>query len=69
MAAIVGILFVISLFRWISGLRRSLSRRSLASSLSQRPTDEIAPEDLSQWVESVRESESEVGGEPGDEPQ
>jgi hypothetical protein len=62
MALIVGILFVISLFRWITGLRRSLSRRSLASSLGRRPTDEIAPEDLSQWVESVQEGEGESEG-------
>jgi hypothetical protein len=57
MALIVAILFVISLFRWIIGLRRSLARRSLASSLIRRPTDEIAPDDLAHWVESVQEGE------------
>jgi hypothetical protein len=55
MAAIVGILFVVSLVRWIAGLRRSLTRGSRASSLARRPTEEIAPEDLAHWVDSVRE--------------
>jgi hypothetical protein len=64
MALIVGIMFAISLFRWINGLRRSLSRPSLASSLGQRPTDEIAPDDLAHWVESVQEGE-----EPRSEPE
>jgi hypothetical protein len=64
MALIVGIMFVISLFRWITGLRRSLSRNSLASTFSRRPTDDIAPEDLSQWVESVGRGEGEGEGEP-----
>jgi hypothetical protein len=59
MALVVAVMFVISLFRWISGLRRSLSRPSLAPSLLRRPTEEIAPEDLSQWVDSVQEGEGE----------
>jgi hypothetical protein len=62
MALIVGIMFLISLFRWIRGLRRSLSRPSLARSLGRRPREEIAPEELSEWVESVREE-----GEPDPE--
>lgn len=66
MASIVGILFVISLFRWINGLRRSLSRPSLAPSLTQRASDEIAPDDLAHWVESVREGEK-PGPEGGEE--
>jgi hypothetical protein len=61
MAMIVGGMFLISLYRWIAGLRRSLSRRNgltaSTSSLINRPTEEIAPEDLAQWVESVREAE------------
>jgi hypothetical protein len=69
MALIVGVMFLISLFRWITGLRRSLSPRSRASLLGGRPTEEIAPEELAQWVESVREDEGETGTgtEPGNE--
>jgi hypothetical protein len=63
MAAIVAVMFLISLSRWIIGLRRSLSRPSLARSLLRRPNEEIAPEDLSQWVDSVQEAEREPEGE------
>ena len=62
MVLIVGVMFLISSFRWIHGLRRSLTRRSHASSPIRRPTDEIAPDDLAQWVESVQEEEG--GAEP-----
>jgi hypothetical protein len=63
MALVVAVMFVISLYRWISGLRRSLSRPSLARSILRRPTEEIAPEDLSQWVDSIQEGEREPEGE------
>jgi hypothetical protein len=64
MALIVGVMFVVSLFRWITGLRRSLTRGSQAASLSRRPTEEIAPEDLAHWVESAREDEGESEDRP-----
>jgi hypothetical protein len=63
MALIVGVMFVISLFRWIHGLRRSLSAgaRTQRASFIGRPAEEIAPDDLAQWVESVQDEESEPG--------
>ena len=54
MALAVAIMFVISLYRWIAGLRRSLAPSSRAVSLSHRPTEELDPSDLAQWVDSVR---------------
>jgi hypothetical protein len=59
MALVVAILFVISLYRWIAGLRRSLSPASRAEALSRRPSEELDPTDLAEWVESVRADESE----------
>ncbi len=59
MALIVAAMFVISLYRWIAGLRRSLSPASRATSLAHRPTEELDPTDLAEWVESVREDEDE----------
>jgi hypothetical protein len=70
MALIVGLMFVISLFRWIAGLRRSLTGGSRAATLARRPTEEIAPEDLDRWVQAVQhdEVEPEEGPEAGDPP-
>jgi hypothetical protein len=61
MAGVVALLFVVSLFRWLAGLRRWAAPRtgSRAGLLSRRPTEEIEPADLAQWVESVREEEPE----------
>jgi hypothetical protein len=59
MALIVAVLFAVSLYRWLAGLRRWASPRSRASLLSSRPTEEIDPTDLAEWVESVREEERE----------
>lgn len=53
LAGAVGVMFLISLGRWILQLRRSLAPKSLASRLRDRPTEEIAPEDLNEWLESV----------------
>jgi hypothetical protein len=62
-ALIVALLFVVALARWLAGFRRWVSprarARSTAARLSRRPTDEIDPADLAQWVESVREEEPE----------
>ncbi len=62
MALVVAILFVASLFRWIAGLRRSLSPRSRAAALGRRPTEEIDPAALAEWVESVRPENDELPG-------
>jgi hypothetical protein len=61
MALVVALLFVVSLFRWLAGLRRWAAPRtgSRAGLVSTRPTEEIDPVDLAQWVESVREEEPE----------
>jgi hypothetical protein len=59
MALAVAIMFVISLYRWIAGLRRSLFPSSRAASLSHRPTEELDPAELAQWVDSVRPDEGE----------
>jgi hypothetical protein len=53
MALVIGIMFVISLSRWVAGLRRSLTSASRSTTPRQRPTDEIAPEALAGWIESV----------------
>jgi hypothetical protein len=52
-AAIVAGMFMISLVRWIVQLRRSLAPRPVSSSLRDRPTEEIAPEELNEWLHSV----------------
>ncbi len=66
MATAVAVMFVISLYRWLSGLRRSLSGRSHAAALAHRPSDDIAPEDLAQWVEKVRDdAEAPESGDDG----
>ena len=62
MALAVAVMFVISLFRWISGLRRSLAPASRAAALAHRPTEELDPADLSQWVDSVRHDADEAEG-------
>jgi hypothetical protein len=49
----VGAMFLISLFRWIFSLRRSLKPSPRPSLLRDRPNDQIAPDELSAWVESA----------------
>ncbi len=41
------------MFRWISGLRRTLTVRRTPSLLRARPTEEIAPEDLASYLDHV----------------
>jgi len=59
MAIAVGLMFILSFFRWLSGLRRTLAPRPISSSLRERPTEEISPEDLAAWVDSVPRDEGE----------
>ena len=49
----IGVMFVVSLFRWISGLRRTLTGRRAPTLLHERPTEEIAPEALASYLENV----------------
>lgn len=62
MAVAVGLMFLVSFYRWITGLRRSLSPLSRSSSTRERPIEEIAPEELAAWVENVADEDGE--GEP-----
>lgn len=52
-AALVGVLFVFTLIRWLAGLRRSLTFRPAGTRKLERLPDEIAPEALAEWVETV----------------
>jgi hypothetical protein len=65
MALAVAVLFAFSLYRWLAGIRRWAAPRSRAGFLSSRPTEEIDPTDLAQWVESVREAEHEADRDEG----
>jgi hypothetical protein len=49
----VGVMFFIALFRGISSLHRFLRPSPRPSVLRDHPNDEIAPEELSAWLESV----------------
>jgi hypothetical protein len=60
MAVAVGLMFLVSCYRWITGLRRSLSPLSRPSLTRAHPNEEIAPEDLAAWLENVSD-EGEVG--------
>jgi hypothetical protein len=61
MASIVALLFVIALVRWIAGFRRALSprRRDVAPF---PPAEDLPPDALAQWVESVRNEPPENPG-------
>ena len=54
----VGVMFTISLFRWIYYLRRSLKASPARAMLRDRPVEDIAPEDLAAWLESAPLDES-----------
>lgn len=55
MAVAVGLMFLVSSYRWITGLRRSLSPLSRATSHREHPSEAIAPEQLNAWLENVAE--------------
>ncbi len=57
MALAIGVMFVISFFRWITSFRRSLAARSKPPLFFDRPTEEISPEDLASYLENVEESD------------
>ena len=60
LAAAVGVMFLISLSRWIWQLKRSLAPRRKTSMFRDRPTEVIAPEELSDWIDNVGESSRET---------
>lgn len=49
----IGAMFVISFFRWFSAFRRTLSVQRAPTLLSDRPTEEISPEDLASFLGGV----------------
>lgn len=49
----IGVMFAISFYRWVTGLRRALSVRRTASPLRGRPTEEIAPDALASYLDRV----------------
>ena len=51
-------MFAISMFRWISGLRRTLAVRRTPSPLHERPTEEIAPDALASYLNQVAEEDA-----------
>jgi hypothetical protein len=59
LALIVALLFAISFYRWLGGIRRWARPRGRAGYVSNHPTEEIEPADLDRWVESVRQEEPE----------
>jgi hypothetical protein len=61
------VMFTVSLFRWMSYLRRSLAPKPLRSILLDRPTEEIDPNTFADWVESVA-SDSHVPSAPDERP-
>ena len=61
-AAFVALLFVIALIHWIAGFRRALSPHR-RESIGSPPTDQLAPDALAQWVQSVRDEPPEGQGE------
>ncbi len=67
-AVAVACLFLISLFRWIVSIRRSFAPRPMSSFLRDRPADEIAPEALTAWLDTVADEEDAGAEEPGVEP-
>ena len=53
----VGVMFAISMARWVRYLRRSLAPKPRPSLLRDRPTEEIAPEALAAFLNNVPEDE------------
>lgn len=57
MAAAVALMFLVSSYRWITGLRRSLSTATRPSHGHVPPNEAIAPEELNAWLENVATEE------------
>jgi hypothetical protein len=66
-AAAVACLFLISLVRWILSIRRTFASSPIPSILRDRPTEEIAPDALTAWLDTVADEDADAedpGGEP-----
>ncbi len=62
----LGVMFVISMARWVVQLRRLFTRPAQLESSIASPTDELDPVDLNHWVQSVAHSDSDLPApEPG----
>jgi hypothetical protein len=64
MALAIGVMFLISFFRWITSFRRSLSVHRRPSLLKDRPTEEISPEDLATYLQNVEDQAPHSAGDP-----
>lgn len=58
----IGVMFAISFYRWVSGLRRTLMVRRTPSPLRARPTEEIAPDELASYLDRVATEGEEAAG-------
>jgi hypothetical protein len=56
----LGLMFVISLSRWVVQLRRLLTRPVSFETAKPTPNDELDPAALSHWVESVAHEDSDL---------
>jgi hypothetical protein len=59
LAVVVALMFVLSFFRWVTGLRRSLTPLTAHRSAVDRPTEQIAPEEFAAWLDHVAETDVE----------
>lgn len=67
MATAVGVMFVLSFIRWMTGLRRTLAGRQRPSLLRERPSEEISPEALAAWAdEQAMQNEEDPEGDEGE---
>jgi hypothetical protein len=55
----LGVMFLISLGRWVFQLSRLLSGPRSTFASASRPTDDIVPGELTAWVDSVARPEEE----------
>ena len=53
----IALMFLISFARWLWQMRRWLAPRPRPSPSVRKPAEEIAPEELSDWLNSVSEED------------
>lgn len=68
MVVAIGLMFLVSFYRWMTGLRRSLSPRSRSSLVREHPTEEIAPEEFAAWLDQVADDDEDAGPQQGQDP-
>jgi hypothetical protein len=66
LATAVAVLFAVTLIRWLFQLARSLAPRPRPSPLLDRPTEEIDPEALAEWLDTVAEDPERLRGQEGE---